>query len=109
MFIGNGTAAMARDFKETDKVEAPLYTDPGRRTYAAIGAARGAMTLVDPRAAMAAARALAAGHRQTATAGTGDQQGGELVVTAAGEVRYLHLARFAGDHGDVSEVVAAIP
>lgn len=107
--MGNGTAAMARDFRDTEGVTAPLFTDPGRRTYEAIGAARGMLTVVDPRAALATARALAAGHRQSATAGTADQQGGELVVTPGSEVTYLHLARFAGDHAEVAEVVAAIP
>jgi hypothetical protein len=100
---------MARDFKVTDKVEAELYTDPSRKTYAAIGARAGGTTVFDPRAALAATRALAAGHRQTSTAGHALQQGGELVVAPGGRLLYRHLAAYAGDHADVDEVLAALP
>ena len=35
--IGNGTAAMAREFSEKFQISYPLYTDPQRQTYKALG------------------------------------------------------------------------
>ncbi len=99
---------MAQDFAQSEKVSAALYTDPSRDSYRAIGAKKGASTIWSARAALAAARALSQGHLQSATAGHPTQQGGELVVSPEGEVRFLHLAEFAGDHADIDTVVQAI-
>lgn len=99
---------MAQDFAQSEKVSAALFTDQGRDTYRAIGARKGKDTVYNMRAALAAARALSQGHLQSATAGHVTQQGGELVVSPAGEVRFLHLAEFAGDHADIDTVLAAI-
>jgi hypothetical protein len=99
---------MAKDFRDTDGVRAALYTDPGRKTYAALGATHSLWSTMDPRAMLRAAQVKLAGGVQTATAGDALQQGGELVVAVGGEVRFLHLAAFAGDHADVEAVVASI-
>jgi len=99
---------MAQDFAQSEKVSADLYTDPSRDTYRAIGARKGSATILTPRAALAAARALSQGHLQSATAGHPTQQGGELVVAPGGELRFIHLAEFAGDHADIDTVLAAI-
>ena len=99
---------MANDFRETEKIRAPLFTDPGRRSYAELGAVRSLLSAIDPRVYMAAARAASKGHFQTATAGDTTQQGGELVMRPTGEVAFLHLARFAGDHAEVDAVVSAV-
>lgn len=99
---------MAEDFARSEKVSAALYTDPSRDTYRAIGARKGGATIWTPRAALAAARALSQGHLQSATAGHPTQQGGELVVSSSGDLRFIHLAEFAGDHADIDTVLAAI-
>ncbi len=100
---------MAADFRDREQLSAALYTDPGRHTYAALGAKRGLTTLLDPRAAFAAIRSLGAGNVQSATAGDATQQGGEVVITPRGEVRFLHLAGYAGDHATLADVLAVLP
>lgn len=60
---------MAADFRDREGITAPVYTDPRRETYAALGARRSMVSVFDPRAALAMARALASGHTQSATAG----------------------------------------
>lgn len=100
---------MAADFRDREGITAPVYTDPRRETYAALGARRSMVSVFDPRAALAMARALASGHTQSATAGDALQQGGELVILPGGDVRFLHLAGYAGDHASVGEVLAALP
>jgi hypothetical protein len=99
---------MAADFKAKEGVAADIYTDPGRRTYAALGARRDMAAAFNPRTLLASARSISSGHFQTATAGDALQQGGELVVTPEGDVRFLHLAGFAGDHAGVGTVLAAL-
>jgi hypothetical protein len=99
---------MAVDFRDSGRVRAPLYTDPSRSTYEALGAKRTVAGILDPRGVAAAARSFAAGFRQGATAGDALQLGGELVVRPDGSVAFLHLARFAGDHAAVDDVLAAI-
>ncbi len=100
---------MAADFKEHGGVSAPVYTDPSRQTYAALGAKRGLAAMFHPLAALAGLRSLASGHKQTGTAGDPLQQGGELVVQPDGRVLFLHLAGFAGDHAQVADVLAVLP
>ncbi len=99
---------MAQDFAQSEKVTAALYTDPSRDSYRAIGARKGKDTVYNMRAALAAARALSKGHLQSANAGHVTQQGGELVVSPQGDLRFIHLAEFAGDHADIDTVLAAI-
>lgn len=99
---------MALDFRETDSVVATLFTDPGRRSYDALGATRGVAAALDPRTVFGAIRSFGSGNVQTTTAGDARQQGGELVMRPDGTVAFLHLARFAGDHADVDAVIAAV-
>lgn len=107
-FIGNGTSGMANDFREREGITVPVYTDPRRQTYAALGAKRGGLSILHPMTAVAAVRAASEGHVQTATAGDALQQGGELVIEPDGTVRFLHLAGYAGDHASVADVLAAL-
>lgn len=99
---------MALDFREKHDVAGTLYTDPSRRSYEALGAARGGLSVMDPRIMFGALRSFAGGNVQTSTAGDALQQGGELVMRPDGTVAFLHLARFAGDHAEVDAVIAAV-
>ena len=99
---------MAADFRDTQRVSAPLYTDPSRLTYTALGAKRSFFGVTDPRTVLAGARAAKAGHVQGKTAGDALQLGGELVVRPDGSVPFFHLSRFAGDHATVEEVLARL-
>ena len=100
---------MAVDFKTQEGVTAELYTDPKRLTYTALGAKRGMLSLVNPRAAVAFARSLKSGHGRTGAAGDPLLQGGELVIAPGGKITFLHLAGYAGDHASVASVLAALP
>lgn len=107
-FIGNGTPAFARAFAEDYRLEVPLYVDPSRKTYRALGMARpGLLSLLSPRILAAAARALRGGFLQGATRGDALQLGGVLVVARDGRVAFRHVARDAGDHPPVPVIVSA--
>jgi hypothetical protein len=108
VMIGNGTPAFGRAFVEDFRIEAPLYVDPARQTYRALGMARpGILSFVSPALLAAAARALRGGFVQGLVRGDARQLGGVLVVAQDGRVVFRHLARDAGDHPPVAEVVAA--
>ena len=105
--IGNGTAPMAQDFVEQFSVTYPVFTDPGRRSYAAAGMRRSFG--LGLKSIALAKRAMAAGHRQGATRGDPWQQGGILVITPQGEVRFHHVDGAAGESGEVEAVMASLP
>jgi hypothetical protein len=108
VFVGNGSREQARAFREEFGIAAPLYVDPERRAYAALGMRRG----LGPRAALATARnslrALRAGFRQVGVQGDAWQLGGVLVVRPGGVVAYRYLSAAAGDHPPVDDLLAAI-
>lgn len=59
---------------------------------------------------LSAPRAALKGHMQgkATTDFKGTQMlGGTLIVDASGVIRYIHYDRFAGDHPDVIEILAA--
>jgi hypothetical protein len=108
VLIGNGTPAFARAFAEDFRIETPLYVDPSRRTYRALGMARpGLLSFLSPRLLAAVARALRGGFMQGPVRGDALQLGGVLVVARGGRIAFRHLARDVGDNPPVSEVVAA--
>jgi hypothetical protein len=108
VLVGNGNAGFARAFREDFGITAPLYVDPSRRTYRALGLARpGFLSLLSPRLVAAVARALRAGFMQGAVRGDPYQLGGVVVVAKGGRVVFRHVARDAGDHAAVGEVVHA--
>jgi hypothetical protein len=107
-FVGSGTPAMARAFAEDYRLEVPLYVDPSRKTYQALGMKRsGLLALLSPRVVAAALRALRGGFRQGPVRGDALQLGGALVVARDGRVTFRHVADDAGDHPPVEAVVAA--
>ena len=107
-FVGNGTPAFARAFAEDYRIEVPLYVDPSRQTYRALGMARPRIfSFVSPRLLAAVARALRGGFMQGAIRGDALQLGGVLVVGRDGRVAFRHRSRDAGDHPVVGDVVAA--
>jgi len=103
--IGNGTAAMARDFQQQFQVPFPLYTDPSRESFRVAGMQR-AFGLNLGSVALAR-RAMAAGHRQGLNAGDPFQQGGVLLIERGGALRFAHADKMAGAHADLADVLAA--
>lgn len=106
--IGNGAPMFMAGFRETTGYDGNLYTDPSLAVYQALELRRGWATILDPRAAKNAARALAGGFRQGRTQGDATQQGGVLVVARDGTIRFRHADRVAGDGPPVATVLAAL-
>ncbi len=104
--IGNGNAEMARGFAAEFGVTFPLYTDTSRITYTAAGlkTALG----VNARVMKRAMDVMKQGIRQGRTQGHAWQQGGTLVLDAAGRVAYHHADDDAADHAPLEPVLAAV-
>ncbi len=99
---------MAADFREQFQVTAPVWVDPERRAFQALQFNRGVVgTLLDPRVALNAARALSKGFMQGRTQGDNFQQGGVLVVQRGGAPVYFYASQVAGDMPPTPEVLAA--
>lgn len=105
--IGNGGPSFIEGFREKSGYDGPLYTDPSRRTYRALGFRRGVSLAFNLQSARLALEAFREGHRQGITRGDNWQQGGVLVVDTAGEVAYAYVAERAGDHPATAEILAA--
>lgn len=95
--VGNGDLADARAFAEEFRVRLPLYTDPDRRTYRAVGFKHGLLSVADPRVALRAAERLREGVRQGRVMGDAFQQGGAVVITPDGRAPFVHVNAYAGD------------
>jgi hypothetical protein len=108
VFVGNGSRPHARAFREDLGIAAPVYVDPERRAYAALGMKRGLGPLAALATARNSVRALRAGFRQTGVRGDAWQLGGVLVVRPGGKVAYRYLSAAAGDHPPVDDFLAAI-
>lgn len=107
VFIGNGTAEMARDFQAFMEIpHLTVWTDPRRQTYRHLGFKRGWRSVLDGAALRYSLRAMRAGFRQGKTQGDPIQQGGVLVVKQGGELVYGYASASAGDHPPTDEVVA---
>lgn len=106
VILGNGIADHAKWFQEDFGVTTPVFTDPSLKAYEAVGAKK--PFFLDPRTFIAAARARGEGHRQTKTMGSAMQLGGVFVITPDGRMPYRYLSKYAGDHPDHEEPVAAL-
>ncbi|MDB5096772.1 MAG: hypothetical protein JWM80_1193 [Cyanobacteria bacterium RYN_339] len=107
-FIGNGSPEAARDFKTQFHIAAPLYVAPDLEAYKAFDFKQGAASTFAPGVFLNAARALGAGHRQGALAGSALQQGGVALVMPDGTVPYLFKSKEAGDHPSTQDVLQAV-
>lgn len=112
LIVGNGSMEQAKRFfasKKLPREGVAVVTDPERESYRTAGFERGyARTFLHPGASKAFAGAKAEGHRITGLFGDLTQLGGLLVVRPPASLAYFHKSRFAGDHPEMSEVIAAI-
>jgi peroxiredoxin len=106
--IGNGTPEQARTFREEQRLDTPLYTDPERNAYRALEMRHGRKTVTHPRVMLHAIKALLQGFRQTSVAGDPLQQGGVLVIEPGGVERYRYISREAGDHPSPDAILASL-
>jgi len=97
---------MAQGFAEQFGVTAPLFTDPSRASYKAVGMKRafglGLKSVGRGR------RAMDAGFNQGRTQGDPWQQGGVVLFDGAGSVRWSAIDDGAGEQVDLDALTAAI-
>jgi prostamide/prostaglandin F2alpha synthase len=107
--IGQGTPAHARHFRDSQKINLPMYVDEGRQTYKAAGTKVGTVgELLGPR--VVAKGALASrrdGVVQGKTVGHPAQLGGVMIVRPGNEIVYVHLADDASDNPANEDVLRA--
>lgn len=106
--IGNGTPEAAGWFVEAQAVSVPVFSDPDRLTYRALGARAGRLAALHPGTFVSALRALLGGHRQSRTMGDATQLGGVVIVCADGSMPARVLSRYPGDHPTPDEVLAVL-
>ena len=106
--IGNGKPQFVQAFIEDENIPFPVYTDPKRLTYKALGFTRSIGATFRLSTLTSGVRAASSGHRQHALQGDPWQQGGLVVVNPAGDVLYHHINKDAGDHAPVEEVLAVL-
>jgi hypothetical protein len=108
VLVGNGSAEQARRFQTKVAPDVPVYTDPARRSYGALGLKRSVRATLGPTSAAAFVGATLRGHRQTSLAGDPWQQGGLLLLARGGRVLFLQRNRGAGERPDVEGALAAL-
>lgn len=107
--IGNGTPLMAEAFVEETGLAVPLYTNPGREVYRALGAKRpGTSALLDPRVYWNGLKALARGFFPRRVQGDAAQLGGVFLVRPDGSMPYAYRSDLAGDHPSTEELLRAV-
>ena len=105
--IGQGSIDEARAFRDEQHLDVPLFTDPSRQAYCAVGMRRGLGTVLRPSVFSHALRAWRRGFRQARTAGDPLQQGGAVVIDPDGRERYRYISRWAGDHPGTLALIRA--
>lgn len=107
--IGQGTPEQAAHFRDSHKLDLPMYVDKSRESYKAAGTKVGTVAeLLGPRVvAKGTAAAARDGVRQGRTVGHPAQLGGVMVVKPGNEIAYAHLADDAGDNPPNDEVLQA--
>jgi hypothetical protein len=109
VIVGNGSTQFAQGFVEDYDVTTPVFTDPSRELYEAVGARRaGFLDLFKPRLWRNGVRARRKGFRQHEVLGDGRQLGGVFIVMTDGGLAYRYLSGVAGDHPAPAEVLEAL-
>jgi peroxiredoxin len=108
--IGQGTPAQAAHFRDSHKLDLPMYVDKGRESYKAAGTKVGTVSeLLGPRViAKGAMASRRDGVVQGRTVGHPAQLGGVMVVKPGNQIVYAHLADDAGDNPANEEVLKAL-
>ena len=106
--IGNGTPNFIEGFRDQTKFTGPIYTDPSLAVFKAAQLKRSVMRTLDPRSLGNALKGLRHGQMQGRTQGDAWQQGGVLVVSRQGEVRYHHASERPGDNATAAQIASAL-
>lgn len=106
--VGCGRPEHIPGFREATGYDGTLLTDPSLRVFEAAGLAYGWTRTFHPLTFIKGIRAFAGGFRQGARRGNPVQQGGTFVLGPGERVRFQWRDRFAGDHPEMDEVLAAL-
>lgn len=107
VFVGPGTPAMARAFRDKAAEGDVVLSDRDRRAFRAARLRRGLLPLLKLRAWRNMWRAWRAGFRQRRVQGDPWQHGGALVFDHDGALRHQQVDQAAGDALDLDALVAA--
>lgn len=104
--IGNGSVDQAKDFVNEMGWKGDIFTDPSRRTYAALQFAAGVGVTFNLQALGKTIKSVWEGNSQTLSRIPTDafQQGGAILVDPKGMITLFHRDAFAGDHVDIDEL-----
>jgi peroxiredoxin len=109
VFVGNGTPPMAEAFIEETGLDVPLYTNPGREVYQALGTRRpSALAVLDPRLWLNGLRSVLRGHFPGRTRGDRAQLGGVFLILAGGSMPFAFRSRRGGDYPPNADILAAV-
>ena len=107
--IGNGTPLMAEAFAEETGLAVPLYTNPGREVYAALGAKRpGLSAFLNPGLYWNGFKAAIRGFFPKPVKGDAAQLGGVFLVQPGGAMPYAYRSDLAGDHPSAEELLRVV-
>tara|TARA_B100000029_G_scaffold494222_1_gene557674 strand:- start:337 stop:723 length:387 start_codon:yes stop_codon:yes gene_type:complete len=108
IFIGSGSPEQARFFQEDYNIDAKVFSDQELTIYKSLGAKNSLMSNIIPQVWFAGLRAFLNGFMQSKTQGTYTQQGGIALLKQNGQVAFLHLSKYAGDHMDPTNLLQKI-
>jgi len=106
--IGSGSPDHADAFVKTNGFTGEIYVSQNLAAYRAFKLVRGLWRTVGPASIYRGIQAMRNGFRQGSTAGDPWQQGGIFLLGPGERLLFEHRDRFAGDHADLSQVLAAI-
>ena len=98
IIVGNGAPDQAANFVAEHQISTPVFTDPTMEVYRVVGARKGVLPLLHPKAFLNRIRSLLRGYRQSRTMGSKTQQGGVLIIMPDGSVPYRFMSKASGDH-----------
>lgn len=108
VIVGNGTPQQAAWFVEEFHIDSPVFTNPDRTVYQAVGAKHGLRTTYHPRVFRNAWRTFRRGYRQTKRMGAPTQQGGVFIILPDGSMPYRYRSDIAGDHPNPNDILHAL-
>jgi hypothetical protein len=106
--IGNGTPAMAKNFKSEFNFPGKLYVDQLRKIYKLLNLRRDFKSALGLRSLAAAANAIKKGYRQGQTQGDLLQLGGLFIYSEKNGFIYQHASKYAGDYANYEDIVLAM-
>lgn len=109
VLVGMGELRYAQAFGKEFDISCPIFVDPSRAAYRALGMKRSiGRTLALPSVWAARVRASRQGFSQKGVKGDPWQLGGVLLVLPGGRIAYRYLSDTSADHPPVGEILSAL-